>query len=602
MKLPFFQVIIYFIFLTNLFGVRPYFKCEKPLGRCNGKGEQVDPSGSKYIGDFVNDKRHGFGVMEYYTGAKFEGQWVKGKKIFGTYYFANGGRYTGGWKNGKQDGEGLFINENGVEEKQVWSEGKLLNDVEKDGLLEKNNLTQSKKLSDRKLDFSQSKTYPNKELKKNITQIIESGDSLYSLKKYDDAEIFFNELIKLDPLNFDAYVRLGNVLYDKNLYDDSKKRYEKAIELNPNSSGALNGLGNISYQNSDFQIAIDFYQQAHELNTSSDIIVDNLANVFDLIGEKYKAVEYYEKLVSLNENDLQSKYWLGEAYRTRNKTRAIKIFEEILEKMQDGKEIYSIENREKDFAIISFEGLEKSRKKYNYDKEWIHNKLWRLGAKEAKYVDNHNREENLSEIDSDILDAKNSTFQNAISKVDKNSIPEKIKSPIFRLEKKVNKILISWEAIPAGMVKYKIFRNGGNWIDVGKEEPLGLFDAVPPGIEYCYTMTVVDTANRESSKAEIQCAKGLFAPPNNFEGKLNGNQAQLKWELSYPIPEIADNLEINASGYRLFRNGKLILDTEDAIQFLDTNLDYGSKYIYEICSYDKDGEEGPRVSLQLNTE
>ena len=109
------------------------------------------------------------------------------------------------------------------------------------------------------------------------------------------------------------------MLYDKNLYDDSKKRYKKAIELNPNSSGALNGLGNISYQNSDFEMAIDFYQQAHELNTSSDIIVDNLANVFDLIGEKYKAVEYYEKLVSLNENDLQSKYWLGEAYRTRAK-------------------------------------------------------------------------------------------------------------------------------------------------------------------------------------------------------------------------------------------------------------------------------------------
>ena len=63
-------------------------------------------------------------------------------------------------------------------------------------------------------------------------------------------------------------------------------------------------------------------------------------------------------------------------------------------------------------------------------------------------------------------------------------------------------------------------------------------------------------------------------------------------------PEIAGNLEINASGYGLFRNGKLILDTEDAIH-LDTNLDYGSKYIYEICSYDKDGEEGPRVSTEI---
>ena len=41
---------------------------------------------------------------------------------------------------------------------------------------------------------------------------------------------------------------------------------------------------------------------------------------------------------------------------------AIKIFEEILERCRLEKELYSIENREKDFAIISFEGLEKVEK------------------------------------------------------------------------------------------------------------------------------------------------------------------------------------------------------------------------------------------------
>ncbi len=64
---------------------------------------------------------------------------LKGKKIFGIYYFANGGKYTGGWKNGKQDGEGLLLMKMGVEEKQVWSEGELLNDVREVELLEDNN-------------------------------------------------------------------------------------------------------------------------------------------------------------------------------------------------------------------------------------------------------------------------------------------------------------------------------------------------------------------------------------------------------------------------------------------------------------------------------
>ena len=396
-------------FLVSFIFCQPYYKGDWNNGRFHGKGVLVDASGSKYEGDFIKGKMHGYGIQKYYNGAKFEGEYIRGKRSYGTYYFANGGKYIGGWKNDKKHGEGVFINEHGVEERQNWSEGELLNDVEKDELLEDNNLTQSIKILVSKSDPSQSKTYSNKEIEKKITQTIELGDSLYSLKKYDDAEIFFNEVIKLDPLNSEAYVRLGNLLYDKDLYDDSKKRYEKAIELNPNSSAALNGLGNISYQNSDFQTAIDYYQQAHELNTSSEIIVDNLANVFDLIGEKYKAIDYYEILTSLNENDLQSKYWLGDTYSTKNKTKAIKIFEEILEKMHDGRAFSSMEIREKDFAIISYEGLEKSRIRYRHDNEWVHNKLWGLGAKKARYVDKENQVLNdkqfLNNVD-DIVDDK----------------------------------------------------------------------------------------------------------------------------------------------------------------------------------------------------
>jgi len=371
-----------FIFLASFILGQPYYKGDWINGRYHGKGVFVDASGSKYEGDFFKGRMHGYGIQEYYNGAKFEGEYIGGKRSYGTYYFANGGKYIGGWKNGKQHGEGIFINEYGVEEKQIWSEGKLLNDDEKEESID-TNLSQLRKLPIGTADNKKLEKKQNREVAIKQVQKIALGDSLFNLQKYEDAENLYKEAIKLDPLNSEAYVRLGNLLYDKDLYDDSKKRYEKAIELNPNSSAALNGLGNIRYQNSDFQTAIDYYQQANELNTSSEIIVDNLANVFDLIGEKYKAIEYYETLTSLNENDLQSKYWLGDTYSTKNKTKAIKIFEEILEKMQDEQAISSIGNREKDFAIISYEGLEKSRTRYRYDKDWLHNKLWGLGAKKA---------------------------------------------------------------------------------------------------------------------------------------------------------------------------------------------------------------------------
>ena len=93
--------------------------------------------------------------------------------------------------------------------------------------------------------------------------------------------------------------------------------------------------------------------------------------------------------------------------------------------------------------------------------------------------------------------------------------------------------------------KYKIFRNGGNIADL---DALGFIDPVTPGSEYCYTVAAEDTFKTVGPDAEIQCAKAYFAPPGNFTGRVLRNYAAFTWE-----PVLA------ASGYRIYRNGELIL-------------------------------------------
>ena len=50
-------------------------------GRMQGQGEMTWPSGDKYIGDWEEDARHGFGLYLYGSGNRYKGQYVSGKKV-----------------------------------------------------------------------------------------------------------------------------------------------------------------------------------------------------------------------------------------------------------------------------------------------------------------------------------------------------------------------------------------------------------------------------------------------------------------------------------------------------------------------------------------
>ena len=192
----------------------------------------------------------------------------------------------------------------------------------------------------------------------------------------------------------------------------------------------------------------------------------------------------------------------------------------------------------------------------------------------------------------------NTTYIYAINSIDNEDVegvnfidtvithPE-VTAPNFKLEGKVNSVEISWQAIPGMEGKYKIFRDGGNIADL---DALGFTDPVNPGIEYCYTVAAEDTHKTVGPEAKIQCAKGYYAPPANFVGRVLRNYAAFNWE---PV--------LGASGYRIYRDGELILDTPDATELVDQDLEYDTYYTYEANSYDKDGDSGPKITYPLTT-
>ena len=80
----------------------------------SGKGEYVYVNGSKYVGDFVEDKRQGFGEYLFLNGNKFDGGFVGGSmEGKGVMEYGNGDRYEGEWTGNKKHGFGESSGVNG---------------------------------------------------------------------------------------------------------------------------------------------------------------------------------------------------------------------------------------------------------------------------------------------------------------------------------------------------------------------------------------------------------------------------------------------------------------------------------------------------------
>ena len=57
--------------------------------------------GSHYVGDWLDNKRHGMGTSSYPSGGRYGGMWEAGRPHgIGTYTRADGTKYSGLWVEG----------------------------------------------------------------------------------------------------------------------------------------------------------------------------------------------------------------------------------------------------------------------------------------------------------------------------------------------------------------------------------------------------------------------------------------------------------------------------------------------------------------------
>jgi len=70
--------------------------------------------GTKYVGEWKDDKRDGQGTYTYSSGGKYVGEWKDDKRDGqGTYTYPSGDKYVGEWKDHKLNGKVIFFNADG---------------------------------------------------------------------------------------------------------------------------------------------------------------------------------------------------------------------------------------------------------------------------------------------------------------------------------------------------------------------------------------------------------------------------------------------------------------------------------------------------------
>lgn len=119
------------------------YEGERANGRKHGVGRLVS-NGATYEGDFVEDLKHGQGVLTWDDGRQYRGQWIEGvfhgsavmtwpdgrkyagqyvddrKHGEGTFSWQDGRRYQGQWVAGKRHGIGVYTNAKALTRTGMW--------------------------------------------------------------------------------------------------------------------------------------------------------------------------------------------------------------------------------------------------------------------------------------------------------------------------------------------------------------------------------------------------------------------------------------------------------------------------------------------------
>jgi tetratricopeptide (TPR) repeat protein len=146
------------------------------------------------------------------------------------------------------------------------------------------------------------------DLKSRGVQKATRGDRTGAIEDY-------NQAIRFNPNDAEAYYKRGNVNYDSGKLQEAKEDYSQALRLNPNHANAYYNRGLANYDLHEYQAAVDDYTEAIRINPNDGEAYYKRGMAHFYLREYQVAVEDCTRAIQGNPND-------AKAYISRGLARA----------------------------------------------------------------------------------------------------------------------------------------------------------------------------------------------------------------------------------------------------------------------------------------
>ena len=149
---------------------------------------------------------------------------------------------------------------------------------------------------------------------KDDDAILKMGFSYMKLKDYEKALESFRKTVKINPKNKSAFYAMGNIHLLKRENGLAIQAYEKAISIDSTFVKAYGDLASVHISTKDFEKAVSILEKALEIDSdfSKGYLLLGIAR--NSLGRQHEAVDPLRRALALEPKNADAHYRLGEAY------------------------------------------------------------------------------------------------------------------------------------------------------------------------------------------------------------------------------------------------------------------------------------------------